>query len=208
MCCHTYAVTIGFSSPVVVVFSIFSLILRPQFIDTQAVVDLRRIIVRVDHRNYCIGFHKYGQLPCGRFKIIPYNPAGILVSAEIVKPSALRQIYVVTVICSAISSKCFLIYGSYKKRRSIHKLIACSRAVSIIIRIIKEHCPYHRLAVNGFTGCRIGIRQQFGLQFQISAVYSFGSFNCLRIFRIRTPAIHVKFHWRKRFPLEITYIHH
>ena len=206
--CYSFTPFVFFGYTVVVIFGKRTLAVRVKLIDTDSFINLIYIIIRIRQRNNRSVLHEYGKFPERSCKIVEYAVPVVFFARKIINPYTFGQVNAVTDIISLLVSFGCLIDRSNQKIRPVQILVLCSRALSIGIRVFQKHRSYHRHTVYGFLSDTVSIRHQFRFQFQIPAVNGGCRFSQgVRVFLIRSPTVHVQFHWSKRFPLEITGIH-
>ena len=149
---------------------------RVELINTQRLVYLANVIMRVGHRNDRATLHKYGKFPDRSIEVVENTVTFVLLATEIINPGAGGQINTVADIIAFLINLGFLINGSYKEIRTIHILVLGSRSMRISTGIIQEHRTDKRHSVYRLFGKTICVRHQFGFQLQEHPVYGCGRF--------------------------------
>ncbi len=134
-----------------------------------------------------------------------------------IHPKSLGQVDAITyvivgcgeVLSVVLVSRCtsLLVDRSHEQRWTVHELVLCTGTQRVVVLIIQEHGSYHRHTRHCLMGNAIGIRHQYGLQFQVVAIDTGGWFTQgLRVLGISSPPIHIELHGGVGLPLVVTYV--
>ena len=131
----------------------------------------------------------------------------VAIAGEVVDPCALWQVNAVAAVIAFRIGSRVLVDGRHQEGITVHILILCTFAERVVILLLHEHRANHRATVDRHGRCRVGIGHEFALQLEIPAVERRAlAAECLRIFGIGAPSVHVEFHGREGLPLEFAHI--
>ena len=131
----------------------------------------------------------------------------VAIAGKVVDPCALRQVNAVAAVVAFRICSGVLVDGCHKEGITIHILILCTFAERVVVLLLHEHRANHRATVDRHGRCRVGIGHEFALQLEIPAVERRTlAAECLRIFGIGAPSVHVEFHGSEGLPLEFAHI--
>ena len=100
-----------------------------------------------------------------------------------------------------------MVDGRHEEGIAVHILILGTFPQRVVVFLLHEHRANHRSSVDRHRRCRVGVGHQFTFQLEIPAVERRTlATECLRIFGIRAPSVHVEFHGREGFPLELAHV--
>ena len=204
----SFSFEIGLCLAVIVIESRLCAAFRINLKDAEVFLDFRWCVVGICHGDDGISFHQDGEFPERSIKVVDDASASIDVASEVVHPISFGKVDSIAAVVAFCVSCRVLIDGSHKEGVTIHELILCALTKCVGIAFFHEHGANHGLTIHSFSGCSVGIREKFALEFEIPAVECGAlATECVRIFGIGTPTIHVQLHGSEGFPLIFAHIH-
>ena len=204
----SFSFEIGLCLAVIVIESRLCAAFRINLKDAEVFLDFRWCVVGICHGDDGISFHQNGEFPERSIKVVDDASTSIDVASEVIHPISFGKIDAIAAVVSLFVSSRVLIDGSHEEGVTIHKLILCALTQCVGIAFFHEHGANHRLTIHGFSSSSVGIREEFALEFEIPAIERDTlATECVRIFGIATPTIHVQLHGSEGFPLEFAHIH-
>ena len=202
-----FAVEVSLRVAVVVIFQRLRAVLGVDLVNAQIFAHFRGIVVGVGHRNDGVCLDQHGKFPEGGIEMVDDASTFVAIAGEVVDPCALWQVNAVAAVIAFRIGSRVLVDGRHQEGITVHILILCTFAERVVILLLHEHRANHRSTVDRHGRCRVGIGHEFAFQFEIPAVERRAlAAECLRIFGIGAPSVHVEFHGREGLPLEFAHI--
>ena len=202
-----FAAEVSLRVAVVVIFQRLRAVLGVDLVNAQIFAHFRGIVVGVGHRNDGVCLDQHGKFPEGGIEMVDDASTFVAIAGEVVDPCALWQVNAVAAVVAFRIGSRVLVDGRHQEGITVHILILCTFAERVVILLLHEHRANHRATVDRHGRCRVGIGHEFALQLEIPAVECRAlAPECLRIFGIGAPSVHVEFHGREGLPLEFAHI--
>ena len=152
---------VSLCATIVIILGKAGLAIGIEVVDTECLINLSHVVVRMCKRHDSTSLHEHGLLPQGSIVAIDDATTLIVLTAEVVNPHTLGEVDAVTNVVALSVSCCSLIDRSDKVPGAEHILILCSLAQGVGILCIEEHGAHHRHAINSLTSDTVGIGHDY-----------------------------------------------